>query len=60
MNVVSETMAWATLYIDNYGLALDGAVFIGPAQGTVLMKKRDGAWKIVHEHISLPRKDPGE
>ncbi|MEM8772258.1 MAG: nuclear transport factor 2 family protein [Pseudomonadota bacterium] len=57
---VTETMAWATLYIDNYGRAKDGAEFHGPAQGTLLMTKHDGAWKIAHEHISLPRKDPQE
>lgn len=58
VRMVSPDMAWATLYIDNRGVRADGTVFDGPAQGTMVWKKRDGRWVIVHEHISLPRRDP--
>ena len=59
VHVVDAATAWATLYVDNFGLAHDGTEFHGPAQGTVILHRDPaGAWRIVHEHISLPRRDP--
>ena len=58
IRVLAPDAAVATLFIDNYGRNADGTEFVGPAQGTVLMRRTDGQWRIVHEHISLPRKEP--
>ena len=52
--------AVATLYVDNYGRRADGTEFEGPAQGTLLLRRDGEDWRIAHEHISLPRRDPQE
>ena len=60
VRVVGPDTAWATLYIDNVGRRADGTEFLGPAQGTLILSRDGEAWRIAHEHISLPRKDPLE
>ena len=61
VRLLAPDAAVATLYIDNYGRRADGTEFDGPAQGTVLLRRdAAGAWRIAHEHISLPRRDPRE
>ncbi len=47
-------MAWSAINFWGQGRQSDGEVYRGSQHGTHVWKKIDGAWRIVHEHLTGP------
>ncbi|MEL7003470.1 MAG: nuclear transport factor 2 family protein [Bacteroidota bacterium] len=54
---LGEEGAGVALYVDNFGIRPDGSEFRARAHATLILKKIDGEWKIVHENIWGPVKE---
>ena len=47
------TIAWIACEV-TVSITVSGKVMNVPARGTMVVKKKDGQWSIVHAHISIP------
>lgn len=54
---LSKNNASVSLYVDNFGILPDGTKIQAKAHATLILAKKDGNWKIVHENIWGPVND---
>jgi uncharacterized protein (TIGR02246 family) len=51
---VSQDFALCTMLSNAHGTTLDDKKIESWLRVTVCLRKKDGAWKVIHEHVSVP------
>jgi hypothetical protein len=54
---VCERVAFATRVIHCAGTTTSGRSFDDRVRATFCLEKHDGAWRIAHQHVSIPAQD---
>ena len=54
IHALTEKTATLSLYVDNYGVFPDGTKFEAKAHATLVLRKENSSWKIIHENIWGP------